>query len=432
MERLLARRITPLVRWAIFAAITIASSVLIIAATKYAVADHWAESMNPALWLRAAQLESANADYWYHLGRYRQLDFENSNLPLAISYYERATRINPGSPSMWMDLGSAYETAGDAGPAEQAFQKAQQDYPISAQVAWAYGNFLLRQNRTQEAFGQVQRAVRADPNLTAVAVSRCWRSTQDINQILDFALPPTAAAYWGAIEFFVQAQEPEAATAVWKRLAALKTSFPVSNAFPVLALLVSSGRADDAQMVWRQALSAAATAPEYEPSSSLVWNGSFEHELLNGGLAWQYKTIAGASMDLDDGTAQSGSRSFRVAFDGTVNVDFANLWQYIIVAPNTRYRFSTYTRAEDVTTDSGIRFEIVDLKQGTRTTTSNKVGTQPWSLDQIELTTGPQTKLLQIILRRFQSNMLGNKIRGTAWVDNVSLTALPASGPTTK
>ena len=192
MERLLARRITPLVRWAIFAALTIASSVLIIAATKYAVADHWAESMDPALWLRAAQLESANADYWYHLGRYRQLDFENSDLPLAISYYERATRINPGSPSMWMDLGSAYETAGDARRAEQAFQKAQQDYPISAQVAWAYGNFLLRQNRTQEAFGQVQRAVRVDPNLTAVAVSRCWRSTQDINQILDFALPPTS------------------------------------------------------------------------------------------------------------------------------------------------------------------------------------------------------------------------------------------------
>jgi hypothetical protein len=52
MERLLARHITPFVRWAAFAIITIASSILIIAATKYAVADHWAESMNPALWLR--------------------------------------------------------------------------------------------------------------------------------------------------------------------------------------------------------------------------------------------------------------------------------------------------------------------------------------------------------------------------------------------
>ncbi len=420
---------TPPLRWGAFAAILISCAILIVAATKYAVADHWAGSKNPALWLRAAELEPSNADTWYQLGRYRQLDFENSDLPLAISYYERAAKIDPGAPSVWMDLGSAYETAGDTRRAEQAFQKAQQDYPISAQVAWAYGNFLLRQNRTQDAFKQIQRAVRVDPSLTTLAVSRCWRSTQDVNQLLDFALPPTPDAYWGAIAFFVNADEPDAATAVWKRLAAQKTSFPVANAFPLLDLLVRSNRADDAAMIWRQAIAAASIAPEYEPAGSLVWNGSFEHQLLNGGLAWQYRPIDGAAMDLDGDTFHSGSRSLRITFDGTSNVDFANVWQPVIVEPNTRYRFSAYLRTEDLTTETGMRFEIVDVKQATAILTPAVDRTQGWTLNQTELLTGPQSKLVQIVLRRFQSTMLANKIRGSAWVDDISLTPLPATVP---
>ena len=50
--------------------------------------------------------------------------------------------------------------------------------------------------------------------------------------------------------------------------------------------------------------------------------------------------------------------SLRVAFDGTANVDFQNIWQYVAVKPNTRYRFGAYVQTEDLTTDSGIHFEI--------------------------------------------------------------------------
>src|SRR5665213_1880171 len=215
-------RLTSTTRWVIFAIIALASSALTVAVAKYAVADYWEQSSNPALWLRAAEIEPSNAGNWYRLGRYRQLDFENSDLPLAISYYERAVRIDPGASSVWLDLGSAYETAGDLARADQAYRKAQEDYPISSQAAWEYGNFLLRQNRTQQAFQQIRRAVSVSPALTPLAVSRCWRGTQDIDQILQFALPATPEAYRGAIEFFVRADLPVPATAVWKRLAADK------------------------------------------------------------------------------------------------------------------------------------------------------------------------------------------------------------------
>jgi len=84
-------------RWLIFGGIAFAAGTLIFAAVRHEVAAHWAASASPEMWLRAAEVEPSNADLWYRLGRYRQLDFAHTDLPLAISYYQRVTSINSGS-----------------------------------------------------------------------------------------------------------------------------------------------------------------------------------------------------------------------------------------------------------------------------------------------------------------------------------------------
>ena len=43
------------------------------------------------------------------------------------------------------------------------FRAAQAAYPISAEVSWKYGNFLLRQDRLTEAYAEIHRAVMVDP-----------------------------------------------------------------------------------------------------------------------------------------------------------------------------------------------------------------------------------------------------------------------------
>ena len=407
------------------------SALLGFLGCRHAIAEHWANSSSPDQWLRAARWEPSNADNWYRLGRYRQLDFENFDLPQAISYYRRATAVDPQPARYWLDLAEADETAGSAAQAEDAFRKAQQAYPISADVAWRLGNFLLRQGREEEAFQQIHRAISADPKLTPLAISLCWRSTQDIGLILRAALPANPEVDWDAIQFFVDPPQPDAAFAVWKRLLTEGSTFPISKAFPLLDLLIAAGHADQVESVWEQALSVAGIMPVPAPPHSLIWDGGFEGPILNGGLAWRYRPPDGAQMDLDGETVHSGSRSLRVTFDGSQNVDFANLWQYVVVQPNTHYSFSTYLRTEDVTTDSGIRFEISDANHpaNLRILTPGAAGTQPWALDEIEFTTSPATRLLLVALRRPQSAMLANKIRGTAWVDDVSLTPVSQPSP---
>jgi tetratricopeptide (TPR) repeat protein len=419
--------INPIWRWLIFAGMVFAAGSLALSAARHALVAHWAASSEPGMRLRAAESEPVNADLWYQLGRYRQLDFEHSDLPLAISYYQRATSINPGSPFYWMDLAGAYETAGNTSQAEQAFRKARQLYPISAEAAWRFGNFLLRRDRMPEAFLQIHDAVVIDPKLTALAVSRCWRSTQDIGQILKTVLPDERDDNWGAAQFFVQAREPVPAMAVWERIAAHHASFPVSDSFPLLDMLIETGHADDAQTVWKQALSAAGTPAKADSNGSLIWNGGFERELLDGGFDWRVGPIEGAEMGWDEQIVHSGRRSLRVDFDGTANVDFQNIWQYVPIQPATRYRFSAFFRTEDLSTDSGMRFEIRDVSRPGKPArfTPNLVSTQPWAEEDAEVATGPDTRLLQVVLRRTRSEKLGNKIRGTVWVDDVALVPLP-------
>jgi hypothetical protein len=287
----------------------------------------------------------------------------------------------------------------------------------------------LRQGRTPEAFQHIHDAVVTDPKFTALAVSRCWQSTRDIDRILTTVLPDEADANFGAIQFFVQAREAEPAMAVWQRIVAHHDPFPASQAFPLLDMLVETRQADDARIVWTQALSAAGIQAGNDPNGALIWNGQFEQELLNGGFDWRVAPIEGAEMGWDEQIAHSGRRSLRVDFDGTANVDFQNLWQYVLVQPATHYRFTALFRTQDLTTDSGMRFEIRDISRPGNPArfTPNASGTLPWTEEAVEFTTGSDTKLLQVVLRRTHSEKLGNKIRGTTWIDDVGLIPLSSS-----
>jgi hypothetical protein len=168
-------------------------------------------------------------------------------------------------------------------------------------------------------------------------------------------------------------------------------------------------------------------APKPDPPGSLVWNGGFEQEPLNGGFDWRVNPAAGAEMALDEQIVHSGRRSLRVDFDGTANVDFQNVWQDVAVHPSTRYRFNAFLRTRDLTTDNGMRFEIRDISSpgNPAHSTSNLLGNQSWTEANIDFISGAETKVLQIVLRRTPSDKLGNKIRGTAWVDDVALLPLP-------
>lgn len=390
-------------------------------------AEHHAGAENPEAWQRAAALEPGNGDHWYRLGWYHQNDFTSLDLDLAIENYQRAIERNPRSAAYWMDLAAALEALGRVEEARAAFDRARQAHPVSGDVAWRLGNFHLRQGELAAGFAEIRRAVELDPQLTRLGVSLCWRAGGEPAVILREALPPTLAARLVAMEFFRSQLETDAALAAWRAVYELGRGVEMRHAVGVVDLLISQNRLEEARRLWEEA-AVISEAVEAEQPLPLVWDGGFAFDPLNGGFGWRISPLEGVRIDFDEAVYRSAPRSLRLRFDGTRNLGLGNIVQFVPVSPNRRYRFSGYIRSENVSTDSGVRFGITDAQhRGVfDILTHNVVGTQPWALEEVQFNTGPETRLVRIEIRRLPSRKLDNRIRGTVWIDDVSLEAIPA------
>jgi hypothetical protein len=407
--------------------------VLVGAGGRVYLAARAAASEAPEALARALRLEPGNAAYWHRYGLFYQFDFAQADIEKAIAHLERAAELNPHEANYWLDLAAAREAAGRIEPAREAFLRAQQAYPVSAEVGWKYGNFLLRQGELEAALAEIRRAVDTDLRLARLAAALCWRTTGDAERVLDEALPARREAYLAALSFFLSERQTEAALAAWTRLAALGQPVPLREGLPLIEVLMRGGRVDRARQVWIEALRIAGEDPERKAATTLVWDGGFERGLVYGGFGWRSVPVPGAEVELDSSVFRSPPRALRIRFDGRTNVAFQHVTQYVVVEPGRRYRFEAYLRTEGVSTDSGIRFWIADAEDPLRldlvTPATGVVGTQPWSLEEAEFTASPQTRLVRIAVRRDPSRKLDNKLRGTVWVDDVSLTAVELAGP---
>jgi len=383
----------------------------------------------------AVRLEPGNANYWYLLGHYWQYNLDQHDLSRAIADYKQSLALNPRSFQAWLDLAESYEADGDSPSADDAFHMAGDAYPASAEVAWRYGNFLLRRGDLSAAFDEIRRSLVADPARAKEAVTVCWRAAPYIEPILDRALPPSRDVYLSALAVLVGLHKNSAALVVWTRLVALQPKLKLTDASTLIDSLLAEGQAAEAQRVWRQALVLSGTTRPDDPPGSLIWDGGFETDISTG-MAWRIASTRGAQVSFDMQVKHSGRRALRVRFDGTENVNFAAVCQWVPVEPQTSYRFSAWMQTETLTTDKGVffRFAAPESPASAPPSTPELTGTEPWSRFSASVNAGNGIHLLQVCLARAASDKLDNRIAGTVWVDDVALTpenppAVPGARP---
>jgi tetratricopeptide (TPR) repeat protein len=399
------------------------AAILTFQAIRVWVADYRVHSDRIDQMERGAALEPENAAAWDRLGRAKETDFVNPDPAGAVADFQKAVARVPLSAAYWMDLANAYESTGNIPLAREAFDRARAAYPASALVAWGYGNFLLRQGDDASGFAQINHAMQADPSLALPAVSQAWHKTQDANVLLKQVLPADQDAYFQAIDFMAANGQPAAALVIWERLLTLGKPVELQRSVPLLEFLIQSDRAEDARRVWREAL-AAAGLPHNEPANqSLIWNGDFARDFLNGGLDWRWSFPFGASIGFDTPPPSSGGRSLRLDFSGGANLDLTEPREFVPVEPSRSYHFHATLKTEGITTESGVLFLISDPHHGVAVmTTENLTGTHTWTPVDVDFATAPVTHFLLVQLRRSQSRLFENKLNGTAWIGDVSLT----------
>lgn len=400
-----------------------ACGLVIFQATRLWLAQVRIGSQKLATIQQGAALEPGNADAWDRLGRFQQWDFQDPDPEAALLDYQRAVREEPQSPYYWIDLANAYEQTGDIPRASEAYERARADYPISAEVAWQYGNFLLRQGHTDEGLKQVRRAVGSDSTLLPLAISRVWLSTHDVNVLLNVVLPLDVGAYFKALDFFQSIHETGSALVVWNRLLSLGKPFPPNSAFSFLDSLIGEDRSEDARKVWLEALHPSGTSHNFQRGNSLIWDGGFTQDFAEGGLGWRWRPSTGVSIDFDAPRVSDGTRSIRLDFGGGNNTDLGAPFQFVPVEPNRLYRFHAYMRTQGITTESGPRFLITDPNHpnSVSVATTGLTGSNPWTPEDADVSTGSQTHFLLVQLYRSPSRLFENKLAGTVWIAEISL-----------
>jgi tetratricopeptide (TPR) repeat protein len=372
----------------------------------------------------ATRLEPDDARNWYLLGRYWLYNLEDPDFLRAIRAFLSALALNPRSADTWVDLATAYELEGNFASARDAFQRAKGAYPLSPEVSWRYGNFLLRQRELEPAFAEMRQAVEADPKRGAEAFSRALRVEPELDKILDRILPPIGDVYVDVIWDQITDGQTDIALKVWDRLVAIHPRLPLRDVYPLVGALRNSKRIAAARRVWDQAVVIAGMADLQGPQGSVLWDGGFESGAAGVGYSWLFpEGLRNLQFSIDAQEKHSGNHSLRLTFDGKALVTSIDICHYVPVQPSTSYRFSAWVKTRAVTTDQGVRFQLRSLgtQDASVTVTPDVHGSEPWTRLEIPWSAGNDVQEVQVCLIRLLSDQIENKIKGTTWVDDVAL-----------
>jgi len=381
---------------------------------------------------RAAALEPANARNWFLLGRSYLYDFEQPDPAAAVQCLRKAVALDPYSAEALLDLAAAYDGQGDSGDARQAFLAAQRVYPLSADVAWSYGNFLLRQGEQDAAFREIRKSVELEPKRAAEAFSRALRVQPDGNVLLDKAVSASAAVYLAILHSLSDAGDLNNAQLVWNRLIALQQKVPLSEMVVFINALLQQRRAADAVDAWGQAVSIMQNPPPPDLAGSLLWDGGFESGYIGGGFAWHFAPASNdVQISLDQSEKHSGERALRILFNGHRNISFEDGCHNFVPESGKRYLLSAWVKTQSLTSNEGVRLRIFVFAptNNQSVATEDVRGTQPWQQLQLAWVAPPGAGFGTVCVIRKMSDMPGSDIQGAAWLDDISMVPANEDSP---
>jgi len=393
---------------------------------------------------RAMAYDPSNAEYLWSRGRLRQYSLEARDIPGAIRDYEQALALNPRIGQAWLDLAECFEAAGDSGMAEKALQNGIQVWTYSPSLRWQAGNFYLMRGDLPKMYECFRMAIQYDTNKLGIAIRIAWKADADHAAIHRKLIPDILAARLFYFNYLVDREELDLAREVWD--ACLKMPIPGAFEFkPAIAFsyidkLLAKSRVEDAVRVWNEALRKAGINADdnrfvrdgegvrpSESSTNLVWNGSFETDILGGGFDWRNPETPGVRYESDLTARIDGLRSLKLVFDGTTNIDSWHPRQIVPTLAPGNYLLEFCVKCAGITTDQRPYFVVQGFPdaQGAGGRSEPFPENSEWRKYSVPFVVKPGTRAVELVLRRGRSQKFDNLIKGSLWLDNVSVRHQP-------
>lgn len=347
-----------------------------------------------------------------------QSQYGNDVASVPPSELARFLRRDPGGTYRWCDLGESLQKAGRITEARYCFSKALALGPRIPFTLLRAAQFTFKAGQNGDAVALLVRALDGNPDYDEAAFSEYERRSIGVAEILRSGLPSNSGVWRSFLHWQMAHDRPAEAGAVWRALV-LRGYEDDKLAHEYVEFLIRNGKTEAAAAGW--ALYARRRDKDY-PDLNLIFNGDFELAPTGARFDWAIEQIPGATIDFDSQTAHSGSRSLRAQFDGRQNVANIGVQQTIFLNPGL-YQFQAYARAEGLSTDEGVAFRVASQSAPNRLyfTTEAVRGTTDWKLVKYTFQAPPGTGLVEVRLVRTPSLRFDNLIRGTLWIDEVSI-----------
>jgi hypothetical protein len=340
----------------------------------------------------------------------------------AVKDFENVVKLSPNDFRWWIELGRAQEQAENIVNAEKAFLQAVNLAPNYSFPRWQLGNFYLRQNRTDEAYGELRKAAETNVIYRDQVLSIAWDFfDKDVSKLEQVAGDsPTVRA--GLAKFYAVKERPEDSLRMWNTLSE-EDKEANADAAKVIAQALYDKR------FYRQAIEfIRQLGIEPDAQNQTFQNAGFEKpigDFKEVYFGWRIPPIEKMEVKLDPTQKFEGSRSLRVTFNGYTNPSLYNIYQIVTVEPSARYRLSFRLRTENLKSGGTPELEIYNAidEKSIVTSSSFPIGTNDWQQIKIDFSAPQNAEAVGIrTVRAFCGSNC--PIVGTFWYDDFKLEKL--------
>ncbi len=333
--------------------------------------------------------------------------------------FESVVRLSPNDFHYWLELGRNYEHANDIEAAEKAFRKSLELAPNYSFPLWTYGNFLLRQGRTEEAFQQLKKSANGSALYREQVFFTAWEVYEKDTAKLEAIAGEGAGAKAYLARFYTKQDMPEKALESWSVLNAdEKQTYRQIGADIKQSLFDRRDFRTSLEFAHQLDLEAGA-------KKEFVSNGNFENPVGENKLNlfdWKVVPLEKFDVKRDGSQKHEGKWSLRIGFNGYKGITLANVFQIVAAEPGTKYRLSFWLRTSELKSSGLPLIEIIDAKtdKGIAVTSSFPAGSNDWQEVRIDFA---MPKDSDGFIIRTARNFCGENcpITGSIWYDDFKL-----------
>lgn len=344
-----------------------------IFAAYLAFADFEFRKSTPESVAHAAEIRPSNTRYLAL--RALQLDYDGSD---PVPVLERIAVLNPVSSAPRIRLGLAAEVRGDFVTAEHwLLSAARVDQQF--EPSWTLANFYFRQNRAEDFWTWIRRALEVSYGDRTPAFELCWRMAGEPNEVLERAMPDrpeVASAYLYYLLDRHRTDRPKltgnyVVEDASLRLARSVVAYDAAAVEAICDFLIDERRAESARELW---------AMLGNPNLTGMTNGDFGHPSRGRGFDWRFEGGSGVVHVPQDGGGH------RVVLSGKEAERTALLRQFVYLEPGKRYTLRWKIRTSGIamltglswtaSTDAGIVDASGEWRDGKMEFTATSVLTQ--------------------------------------------------------